>query len=205
MKRGRRRCSTTCSSRSTAAARSPRRRRCWPSPAASATRLQAIGARRRRGVGDGQDHRSADRDGPRGVAVAARPRDGSAARLGRADRGLDARPGAAGARHRRRVADREPVRHPHRRLVQQGARPQRRDARGWCRSSGAGRVVIVAGFQGVTGQRRHHHARPRRRRHHRRRPRRGAATPRPTRTAPTSTASTPPIRASSPTPAASRT
>ena len=50
-----------------------------------------------------------------------------------------------------------------------------RDRAAWSRSSGAGRVVIVAGFQGVTGQRRHHHARTRRRRHHRRRPRRGAA------------------------------
>ena len=163
-----RRSSTTSWSRNTAAARSRRPRRCWRSPSASATPLQALRPRRGRGLGDGQDDRPADRDGARGRADAARPRDGSAARLGRADRGLDGRARAAGARHPGGLADREPVRHPHRRLVQQGA---------GARASRRARLVQELRrrprrdrrrLPGRHRQRRHHDARPRRRRHHRR-------------------------------------
>ena len=80
-----------------------------------------------------------------------------------------------------------------------GARASCASSRSACVASWTpGSVVIVAGFQGITEEHGRHDARPRRLGHDGRRARRGAQRRRAARSTPTSTASTPPTRASCP-------
>ena len=107
--------------------------------------------------------------------------------------------GGRGPRRARGVVHRLAGRHRHRHRRTAGPRSSRSRATASARRSPTGKVAIVAGFQGVSTDARHHHARPRRAPTSPRSRSPPRSTPTCARSTPTSKACTPPIRASCPT------